>query len=291
MLTFSVYAQEWLALQAPHLRPRTQRLYAWIFTHYITPTLGDVPLTALTTGDVHRWLAAMFTRGLGVRTVRKAYAVLRGCLAGAVEAELLLRNPAPTGLRALRLPPRERMDVLSERQLRLFLDAARTAAPQAYPALLTCAWAGLRIGEARALMPGDIDFRRRTLTVARSISAENEIGLPKSGRIRVIDMPRTLERGLVPLCRRPGWIVRGQNGKPFSYYEIRRAMRRTLKLCGLPPHLSPHSLRHGFASLLVARGVSLEYVRRQLGHSSIRLTADLYGRHLPMPRPRLLDRL
>jgi integrase len=48
-----------------------------------------------------------------------------------------------------------------------------------------------------------------------------------------------------------------------------------------PRHFTPHSLRHTFASLLVAEG-KLEYARRQLGHESIKLTCDTYGSGLPM---------
>lgn len=289
--TLRAYAARYLALQAPHLAPRTRLNYAWIVDKYLAPTLGDIPLDALTPADVHEWLAHMFDRRLGIRTVHKAYVQLRACLQHAVEAELLARNPAPSRVRALRMPPTMDRDVLSATQLPLFLETAQAIAPRAYPALLTCAWAGLRISEARALLPGDVDFHRRTIRVSRAISAQNDLGPPKNRKTRVIDMTRTLERRLRPLCTRPGWIVRGATEHPFSYYEIRRGLRRTLKLCALPSHLTVHSLRHGYASILVSRGVSLEYVRRQLGHASIRLTADLYGRHLPFPRPRLLDRL
>jgi integrase len=55
-----------------------------------------------------------------------------------------------------------------------------------------------------------------------------------------------------------------------------------LKAAELPPHFTPHCLRHTFASLLLSDGVSPAYVQRILGHSSIKPTVDLYGRWLPM---------
>jgi integrase len=56
-----------------------------------------------------------------------------------------------------------------------------------------------------------------------------------------------------------------------------------LAKANLPPHHTPHSGRHTFATLLLRSGVPLEYVKRRLGHASIGLTADTYGKWLPDP--------
>jgi integrase len=60
---------------------------------------------------------------------------------------------------------------------------------------------------------------------------------------------------------------------------------------GLPPHFTPHSFRHTFASLLLQQGESPAYVQRQLGHASIKLTVDTYGKWLPMGNKAAVDRL
>src|SRR5439155_10995403 len=54
---------------------------------------------------------------------------------------------------------------------------------------------------------------------------------------------------------------------------------------------SPHNLRHTFASLLLQQGESPAYVQRQLGHASIQLTVDTYGKWLPMGNKAAVDRL
>ena len=66
---------------------------------------------------------------------------------------------------------------------------------------------------------------------------------------------------------------------------------RLLKRAKLPLHFSPHSLRHTFASLLLQQGESPVYVQRQLGHASIKLTVDTYGKWLPMGNKAAVDRL
>jgi hypothetical protein len=64
-----------------------------------------------------------------------------------------------------------------------------------------------------------------------------------------------------------------------------------VKKAGLPTHFTPHSLRHTFASLLLQQGESPAYVQRQLGHASIKLTVDTYGKWLPMGNLAAVDRL
>src|SRR5881397_912977 len=68
-------------------------------------------------------------------------------------------------------------------------------------------------------------------------------------------------------------------------------MRKTLKAARLPLHFSPHCLRHTFASLLLQQGESPAYVQRQLGHASIQLTVDTYGKWLPMGNKAAVNRL
>jgi len=59
----------------------------------------------------------------------------------------------------------------------------------------------------------------------------------------------------------------------------------------LPGHFSPHCLRHTYASLLLQAGESPAYVQRQLGHASIQLTVDTYGRWLPLGNKAAVDAL
>ena len=73
-----------------------------------------------------------------------------------------------------------------------------------------------------------------------------------------------------------------RTGLTLDPHNVRRAFRRTLKLAELSPHFTPHCLRHTFASLLLSHGKPIVYVKRQLGHASITLTVDTYGKWLPM---------
>jgi integrase len=87
------------------------------------------------------------------------------------------------------------------------------------------------------------------------------------------------------------WVFPAQTGELLDPHNVRRAVRRVLKLAKLPPHFTPHCLRHTFASLLIAAGKPIVYVQRQLGHASITLTVDTYGKWLPMADKGAVDSL
>jgi len=70
----------------------------------------------------------------------------------------------------------------------------------------------------------------------------------------------------------------------------RRIFRKVLPKAGLGDH-HPHDMRHTFASLLIQNGESLKYVQEQMGHSSIQVTADIYGHLIPGSNKAAVDRL
>jgi integrase len=86
--------------------------------------------------------------------------------------------------------------------------------------------------------------------------------------------------------RGPRWVDTGfifttSKGTPIDPRNFYRAFRKICDEAGLG-HWHPHELRHSAASLMLAQGVKLHVVSQVLGHSSIRMTSDVYG-HLLEP--------
>lgn len=75
------------------------------------------------------------------------------------------------------------------------------------------------------------------------------------------------------------------------YKRALNAMRRCLKAAGLPTHHGLHSLRHTYATGLIAAGVSPAFVQQQLGHADISMTVNVYGSWLPVIVPGAVDAL
>ena len=106
-----------------------------------------------------------------------------------------------------------------------------------------------------------------------------------------LQQERTREALAVGWQTLPPWVFCTRAGTPMDESKVRRAMRQVLRHAKLPVHFSPHCLRHTYASLMLQQGESLTYVQRQLGHASINLTADTYGKWLPLGNKAAVDRL
>ena len=88
------------------------------------------------------------------------------------------------------------------------------------------------------------------------------------------------ERRLATLHKSPhDFVFTTPSGQGLDYRRVGRAFRGSVRRAGLqaPGRLSLHSLRHGFASLLIAKGLNVVYVSRQLGHANPSITLEVYA--------------
>ena len=193
---------------------------------------------------------------------------------------------------------------MTEGQRQLFLATAYREAPRYYPLFFVLAGTGMRLGEGLALQPEDLDCSRKTIRIARAFSEDGALDTPKSWHGRTVDisqsladtlaaheMTRKLDKLKYGWAELPPWLFVTKTGMPVDPANVRRAMLRVLKATKLPLHFTPHGLRHTYASILLADGVSPVYVQEQLGHATIELTVSTYGRWLKKKAPGALDRL
>jgi hypothetical protein len=110
-----------------------------------------------------------------------------------------------------------------------------------------------------------------------------------SGKERVVDLTPAAVDAIKPVIptREPTTMLWPDIDPVTFHYKI---WRPVMAASGLP-YRKPHSLRHTYASLLLARGVSDAYVQAQLGHHSIKVTVDTYGHFIPGKRIRFSDLL
>jgi integrase len=253
-------------------------------------------------------LAEKLASGLSRNSVRIVHAVARAMLNGAVDDQVILANPADRLGRQFRLVQRaanrqEEIKALTREQLTVFLRAAAEQFPRFAVLFLLMARTGLRIGEALALQWGDLNFQDREVRVVRGFSA-GRLETPKSNHGRSVDLSQQVMRALLRLqlerktqkVRRgwsdlPPWVFCAEAGTPLETTHVEKVFKRILRAVGFPLYFSPHCLRHTFASLLLQQRESPAYVQRQLGHASIQLTVDTYGKWLPMGNKAAVDRL
>jgi integrase len=173
---------------------------------------------------------------------------------------------------------------------------ARAWCPRCHPFILTGLLAGLRWGESAALRRTDIDWRRGTLTIARTVSDKGRrIERCKDEEVRRVKASLALLAAL--RTHAEAMALEGQVRDwspearalmfPTSYGEILRypyfltdLWRPLLAKAGLP-YRKYHATRHAYATWLLADGADLRWVQQQMGHASIGQTADTYGHVQP----------
>ncbi len=325
-VTVRQYAEQWLAANRPHWRPITAEKYTRALECHVHPTLGGVALTDLKREMVRDLLAAKRSEGLKRNTLNNSIVTpLRALLFAAMDDGRLATNPATRHMRHVRKGTEEearKVDFLTDEELSVLLQTADADYPQHTDFFHVLAWTGLREGEACGLQWGDIDFRGGFLEVRRTIIYRPDpkqrgkkikrpertpllhIGAPKSGESGRVDMgPRLAARlqarrdvmaaeAAVNGRESSPWVfpALGNPSKPLNAKSLQNAWARLLTRAGLR-HLRIHDLRHTYASSQLQAGESIQYVKQQLRHSTIKLTVDLYGHLIPGKGRAAVERL
>jgi integrase len=150
------------------------------------------------------------------------------------------------------------------------------------PAILLGANAGLRLAEAAALRPEDVDFMRGVISPV--IQWPNE---PLKSDISRTPIPIASELALalsaaVAAGRGETIVTNPDGGRVSGPWAIERAVREARgKIDGLPAEFRFHDLRHYFASLLIASGLDVKVVQARVRHASGKTTLDTYGHLWP----------
>jgi integrase len=291
-LTVEAFLDGWIHDTMPGtIRPITLDAYDRAVRNWINPHIGQIQLTKLTPADVQAMLRALEDQGLSPRTRQIARAVLRRALNVAVKWEQLDRNVA-----AMVDPPKgveSRNDALTAEQAQAILDVAKG---HRFEALVTLALVlGLRRGELLGLRWTDVDFDRKEITVSRTISWMAGTGFvvhePKTRMsARTIPMVLGVEAALREQRRKQretrmaigaeweshGWVFATHKGTLLMPRNVLREFQKLTVAAGLGK-VRLHAARHTAATLMLKNGVPLEVVSAILGHSSIRVTADVYA--------------
>lgn len=149
--------------------------------------------------------------------------------------------------------------VLSKEEVIDLLRATRNLKHRALFALLYAS--GLRVGEALNLKLNAIDIDRRQIII-------------RSGKGRK-DRFVTMAESFIPLLlnyldtyRPKSYFVEGATGGQYSGSSVRAALKQACSRAGLKKRVTPHCLRHSFATHMLENGIDIRYIQSLLGHSS-----------------------
>lgn len=275
---------------------------------HIVPRIGAKKLADLTVPAVNAFADQLREAGLSAAMIVK---VIRSL--GAIFKEARRRGlsaAAPTVGLDLDLPDREdpRPEIPTKAELQYILG---NVSGRWRPLVLVATFCGLRGSELRGLRWVDVDFQTRKISLSQRADASHRIGKLKSkAGYRSIHMPpmvlqamrewklicpkgdlglvfpnklgkveshsNVLERGLHPVLVAGGMVV------PTTTAALDKAGRAILDAAGKPtmvtaPKYGMHSLRHACASLWIESGYNPKQIQKLMGHSSIKVTFDVYG--------------
>lgn len=232
--------------------------------------IGRFALLNLHAADLRAFLADRRGEGLGASSAAREMSAVRAFLTFAAEAQAttpqLPRTRAPKRPRTLPRPA-------SPEDAIALAEEARAAAPSDWigardlAILLLLYGSGLRVAEAMGLTA-------RVLPLGQAMRVTG-----KRSKTRIVPLVQAVKEAIttyVALCPYPlagdAPLFVGAKGGRLNPDLVRRAVRSARARLGLPDSLTPHALRHSFATHLLARGADLRSLQELLGHASLSST-------------------
>ncbi len=229
--------------------------------------IGRSPDTA-TAEDLRRFQLHQTKSGMQPPSLNSAVSALRFFFTVTLDRPDLARRL--TVVRQPRLPP-----VLSVEEITLLLQAA--PGPKYKAALATAYGAGLRVSEVVALKVGDVDSERMLLRVERGKGGKDRNAMLSPQLLELLRAWWREGRQLGVLLPR-GWLFPGRNPvEPLSTRQLNRAVHAAAEAAGIRKRVSPHTLRHSFATHLLEQDTDIRVIQVLLGHAKLDTTA-LYAR-------------
>jgi tyrosine recombinase XerC len=230
-------------------------------------------LTAATVQDVRAFMATLQVRGLARSTLARRAAAVRSFYKFLLQQGIKRSNP----MRALRSPRREQklpafLTIAEVERLLAALDTSTWAGRRDLAIIETLYGGGLRVGELVALNHEDVDLSSGMLRVRGKGKKER---IAPAGRCAIAAIRSYLaSHGEdAPTRRDPNALfVNARNGRRLTARSILRLMLRYAALAGLDRHISPHALRHSFATHMLSNGADLRAIQELLGHENLSTT-------------------
>ena len=248
-------------MTARRFREATRRDYARHVRNFAA-FLGRLPDTA-TCEDLRRYQLHLAKQQIGAATVNSAVAALRFFFTVTLERPDLVRYLTTVQ------EPRRAPVVLNQEEVARLFDAAPGIK---YKAAFGVAYgAGLRVSEVVALKVSDIDSQRMTLRVEQGKRRKDRYVMLSPQRLQWL-------REWWKAAHPRGWLFPGQDPvNPMSTRQLVRAVHAAAQTAGIAKRVSPHTLRHSFATHLLEQGVDIRVIQVLLGHAKLETTA-LYTR-------------
>ncbi len=226
---------------------------------------------------IAEYLQDLQNQGLRQNSLARKSSALRRFYHYLVEEEYIPTNP--TRLLRTPSPPKRFKGALKVDEVERLIDATGLETDPAFRlrdrAMLELLYAtGLRVSELLHLRPGDLNMQFRFLRTVGKGNKERLVPFHEQAEKTVLEY---IEEGRPLLMKKHAseTLFVNRFGRPLSRMGFWKILRKYGMLAGITAELTPHTLRHSFASHLLANGVDLRVLQELLGHASIS-TTEIY---------------
>jgi integrase len=294
-VTVENFLNGWLTAIRDTVAATTHARYADVVKRHVVPVIGRTTLKKVTPEHLRQVYASVRNSGLSGQTCLHVHRILHTAFEYAVRVERSLNQNVVSLNKAPKAEPRA-LPAMKRESVRLLIEAARGTRLEVPVAVV--AVTGLRRGEVLALRWSNIDFEKRALYVEESLEQTREHG------VRVKGPKSRSSRRFVPLAPEAVKLLRrhkadqdkvrdratgvyadldlvfpNPDGTSWPPDSFTAAFGKLAALVGLKGFRF-HDLRHAFASMTLADGVSIKEVQTLMGHSSPTVTLSVYARSI-----------
>lgn len=266
------WAKIWLSSYKQSLRANTVKMYRDAYNLHIMETLGAMELREVRPVHVRACMALVADKSESLQS--KVLLTINQLFETARQNSLILRNPAE-GIKITPHAKPEKKKWLTQAETAQLMESVTEPRARAFCAL--CLYCGLRKEEALGLQWSDIEGG--SLTVSRTVTflsnqPDTVQELKTKAAHRTVPIPAPLREILLDTPHLGQYIITAADGSDMTRSAFSRMWSKVT--AAVPFHVSPHMLRHTYATTLYHAGVDLRTAQRLLGHSSIQMTADIY---------------
>ena len=281
------------------IKPNSQQSMEGIVRLHILPVFGDYKLDKLTTPiiqqQVNKWADKA---NKGEKGAYANYSFLnninRRILQYGVTMQVIQHNPARDVIIPRKQQNKEhKVKFFSNQELKQFLDYLEDLDQSSYENFFdyilykTLLASGCRIGEALALEWSDIDLKKGTISISKTLNRYQETNTPKSkAGLREIDIDKATVSLLKQYKKRQqvqSWQLGRSEGIVFTPFTtkyayaclLRKRLQGHFKSAGVPD-ISFHGFRHTHATIMLYAGIEAKDLQYRLGHSNISMTLNTY---------------
>lgn len=271
--TLGQFLEGWLRGHKRRITKSTWTSYEGHIRMHIGPLLGGIPLARLRPSDVRRLVDELERKRLSPGSIVRIITTLRIALNQAVRDRMLVHNAAD--IRELPKVRTKPVDPITHEEADRLLDAV--AGEWVEPLVRVLLGSGMRRGEAIGLDQGDLLLDAGFVRVR--VSKTDVRAVPISSD--AVDAFRQLLREAPRIGpHEPVFFGPRKRTQRLDGSSVTHALPRILERAGLH-RLTPHALRHGAATLMLADGHPMRVIAEQLGHRNPALTARVYAHVIP----------